>query len=171
MTAIKWIRTLLATIVAVALTAGIGPGAGAVTEDEVADALFRKINNKRANAHGLNRLEEWDVIVREATDHSTYQAQQGRISHDGFSGRANRIRSGGTGLNGVCENVGFVRGVGEAKDIVRILYRGWDRSREHHNCMFDNLFPATWGGVGVRRSGSTWYATFIEAQDGSPNRP
>lgn len=159
-------------LVAAVLAAGLGgPSASAVTEDEIADALFRKINNKRAKAHDLNRLEEWSVIVDEATEHSAYQAREGRISHDGFNTRASRIRRAGSGINGVCENVGFVRGVSDPKDIVRILYRGWDRSREHHECMFDKLFQATWGGVGVTRSGSTVYATFIEVQDGSPSRP
>lgn len=158
-------------LAAAMLSGSLGsPRAFAATEDEIADALFRKINNKRAKVHDLNRLEEWSVIVEQATEHSAYQARQGRISHDGFNARAARIRNAGSGINGVCENVGFVRGVGDPKDIVRILYRGWDRSREHHDCMFDNLFRATWGGVGVQRSGSTWYATFIEAQDTSPSR-
>ena len=162
------------TVVALAaamVSAALGaPRAAAVTEDEIGDALFRKINNKRVKVHGLDRLEESSVIVDEATEHSAYQARQGRISHDGFNTRAGRIRNAGSGINGVCENVGFVRGVSDPKDIVRILYRGWDRSPEHHDCMFDKLFRATWGGVGVRRVGSTVYATFIEAQDASPTR-
>lgn len=167
----RYLSALAMAIVASIVSTAGGAPVSAVTEDEVADALFRKINNKRAKVHGLDRLEEWGVIVDQATRHSAHQAQQGRISHDGFNARANRIQSAGTGVNGVCENVGFVSGVGNPKDIVRILYRGWDRSPDHHECMFDGLFRATWGGVGVKRSGSTWYATFIEAQDSSPNQP
>jgi uncharacterized protein YkwD len=167
----KTLCLLLAVVAAAVAVAATAPDATALTEDEVADALFRKINNKRANVHGLERLKEWSVIVGEAAAHSAEQARRGQISHDGFQGRANRIRAAGAGINGVCENVAFVRGVTALKDIVRIFYRGWDRSRDHHACMFDELFNATWAGVGVVRTGDTWYATFIEAQDGSPNRP
>jgi uncharacterized protein YkwD len=156
-------------VLAVGLTVS-SPASGA-TNEEVAAALFRKINNKRAKLHGLNRTEEWSVIVREATEHSEFQLRDGEISHDGFSGRANRIRSAGSGINGVCENVAFVRGINDLKDIVRVFYRGWDRSPPHHDCMFDEDFRSTWSGVGIAHSGSTWYATYIAVQDTSPSTP
>jgi uncharacterized protein YkwD len=160
---------LAGLIVAAGFT--VAPTASGATDEEVAALLFRKINNKRAKLHNLPRTQEWAKIVQEATDHAQYQLRQGEISHDGFNGRANRIQSAGTGINGVCENVAFVRGVTDPKDIVRIFYRGWDRSQGHHDCMFDNDFPTTWAGVGIAHSGSTWYAAYLGAQDGSPSNP
>lgn len=165
-------KALFAVAAAIALCLPLTPRASGVTTDEIADALFRKINNKRAKLHDLPRTDEWNVIVGEATEHSEYQAQQGEISHDGFNGRANRIRNAGNGINGVCENVAFVSGVTDLKAIVRIFYRGWDRSPPHHRCLFDQDFRTTWAGVGVaRRGSSTFYATYIGAQDSSPDEP
>jgi uncharacterized protein YkwD len=166
-------RVLAVVMVGVVLAGAfaVSSPASGTTDAEIAAALFKKINNKRVKAHSLSSAEEWNVIVQEATDHSAYQLRQGRISHDGFNGRAARIRSAGSGLNGVCENVGFVSGVTDLKTIVRTLYRGWDRSPGHHDCMFDADFHTTWAGVGVVHSGSTWYATYIAAQDASPASP
>jgi uncharacterized protein YkwD len=162
-------KALIALAVALALCVPFMPHASAATEQEVAEALFRKINNKRAKIHSLARTNEWTVIVDEATDHSEYQAKQGKISHDGFNGRANRIQNAGNGINGVCENVAFVSGVTDLKTIVRTFYRGWDNSPPHHKCLFDEDFKTTWAGVGIARAGaSTWYATYIGAQDSSP---
>jgi uncharacterized protein YkwD len=166
-------KVLAALMAGLVLAAGMGvaPHAAGATDDEVAAALFRKINNKRFKAHDLNRTEEWEKIVQEATDHSAYQLQQGKISHDGFNGRAARIRGAGSGINGVCENVAFVSGINDLKAIVRTFYRGWDNSPPHHACMFDEDFHSTWAGVGIAHSGSTWYATYIAAQDSSPSSP
>lgn len=165
-------RPLLAVAAAIALCLPVTPRASAVTTDEIADALFRKINNKRSKLHDLPRTEEWNVIVEEATEHSEYQAEHGEISHDGFNGRAKRIRNAGNGINGVCENVAFVSGVTDVKAIVRIFYHGWDNSAPHHRCLFDQDFRTAWAGVGVaRRGSSTFYATYIGAQDSSPDEP
>jgi uncharacterized protein YkwD len=165
-------KALIAVAVALALCVPFMPSASGATEEQVAAALFRKINNKRQKAHDLPRTQEWAVIVQEATEHSEYQARQGRISHDGFNGRANRIQNAGTGINGVCENVAFVSGVNDLKTIVRTIYRGWDRSPGHHGCMFDENFRTTWAGVGIAHDGSsTWYATYLGAQDASPGQP
>jgi uncharacterized protein YkwD len=165
-------KSLVAVVVALAVSIPFMPHASGATEEQIADALFRKINNKREKIHDLARTEEWDVIVQEATEHSAYQARQGEISHDGFDARAGRIQRAGTGVNGVCENVAFVSGVTDLKTIVRTFYRGWDKSPPHHKCMFDEDFKTTWAGVGIARSGSsTWYATYIGAQDSSPNSP
>ena len=164
-------KVLTVLLVGVVLTAGFAPSASGATDEEVAAALFRKINNKRAKLHGLNRAEEWNVIVQEATEHSQYQLQQGRISHDGFNGRANSIQGAGTGISSVCENVAFVSGVNDVKSIVRIFYRGWDNSPPHHRCLFDAEFRSTWAGVGIAHRGSTWYATYIAAEDSSPSSP
>lgn len=165
-------KVLMGIVVSLLLCVPVMPRASAATEEQIADALFAKINNKRAKVHNLNRTTEWDVIVRQATEHSEYQGRQGRISHDGFEGRARRIQNAGTGINGVCENVAFVSGVTDLKTIVRTFYRGWDRSRSHHECLFDENFTSTWSGVGVVRVGSsTWYATYIAAQDSSPGQP
>jgi uncharacterized protein YkwD len=165
-------KALVAVVAAIALSVPFMPTASGATEDQIADALFRKINNKREKIHNLQRTEEWDVIVQEATEHSQYQARQGKISHDGFNPRANRIQKAGTGIGGVCENVAFVSGVTDLKTIVRTFYRGWDKSPPHHDCLFDEDFKTTWAGVGVARVGSsTWYATYIGAQDSSPGQP
>ena len=165
-------KGLVALALALALSVPFMPSASGATEQQVADALFNKINNKRQKAHNLQRTAEWDVIVQVATEHSQYQARQGEISHDGFNGRANRIQNAGNGINGVCENVAFVSGVTDLKTIVRTFYRGWDRSPPHHKCLFDQDFRTTWAGVGIARVGSsTWYATYLGAQDSSPAQP
>jgi uncharacterized protein YkwD len=167
------VRALVAVVVAVVLVLGFVPTAsGAATESEVAAALFKKINNKRAKKHGLPRLQEWSVIVQEAEEHSDYQAQQGDISHDGFDGRANRIMNAGNGINAVCENVAFVSGYTDLRDVVRVFFRGWDNSPPHHRCLFDKIQNSVWAGVGITRvGGSTYYATFLAAADASPNQP
>ena len=165
-------KALIAVVVALVVALPSMPHASGVTTDEIADALFRKINNKRVKLHDLPRTEEWQKIVDEATEHSEYQARQGEISHDGFEGRANRIQNAGNGINGVCENVAFVSGVTDLKTIVRIFYRGWDNSPPHHRCLFDQDFRTTWAGVGIaKRGSSTWYATYIGAEDSSPSQP
>ena len=165
-------KALIALVVALALCVPLMPRASGATEEQVAEALFRKINNKRQKIHNLQRTEEWSVIVQEATEHSEYQGRQGEISHDGFDGRANRIQRAGNGINGVCENVAFVSGVTDLKTVVRTFYRGWDKSPPHHRCLFDKVFKTTWAGVGIARVGSsTWYATYLGAQDSSPERP
>ncbi len=165
-------KALLAIAMSLVVCAPFMPRAAGATEEQVADALFRKINNKREKVEGLQRTQEWDVIVDEATGHSEYQARQGEISHDGFDGRANRIQRAGTGINGVCENVAFVSGVTDLKTIVRTFYRGWDKSPPHHRCLFDGDFKTTWAGVGIAHVGSsTWYATYLGAQDSSPGSP
>jgi uncharacterized protein YkwD len=164
-------RALAVVMVGFVLAAGFAPSASAITDAEVAAALFKKINNKRVKLHSLERSQEWSVIVREATDHSAFQLQQGKISHEGFQGRADRIQKAGNGINGVCENVAFISGVSDLKSIVRIFYRGWDRSPGHHDCMFDAKFRTTWAGVGIAHRGSTWYATYIAAEDSSPSSP
>jgi len=165
-------RVLGAIIASVVLVIAFAPPATASSEGQVAEKLFNKINNKRVKLHNLDRLEGWDVIVDEATQHSEYQAQQGEISHDGFTARANRIQSKGTGINNVCENVAYVSGINDLRTIVRTFYRGWDKSPPHHACLFDEDFHATWAGVGVAKVGaSTWYATFIAVRDSSPGSP
>jgi uncharacterized protein YkwD len=165
-------KSLGAFAAAVVLMAAFVSPVTAASTGQVGEKLFNKINNKRERLHNLDRLKEWDVIVDEATQHSEYQAQQGDISHDGFSARANRIMNQGSGINNVCENVAFVSGVNDLRTIVRTFYRGWDKSPPHHACLFDEDFRATWAGVGIAKAGvSTWYATFIAASDSSPGQP
>jgi uncharacterized protein YkwD len=163
-------KALIALAVAVLVTVPSMPHASASKRQDITAALFEAINNGRVDA-GLSRVKEWDVITTEARKHSVRQAEAGQISHKGFAARARRIQNAGSGVNGVCENVAFVSGVRDVETIVRTFYRGWDQSPPHHACLFDEDFHTTWAGVGVARSGSAWYATYIGAQDASPAQP
>jgi len=160
----------IAAIVAVATFATVVPHASAATPKEIATALLAAINQGREGA-GLQDVTDWRVIRQQAKRHSKEQAAAGQINHDGFDTRAATIRRAGSGINGVCENVAYVSGTNDPNALVRTFYRGWDQSPPHHACMFDEDFRSTWAGVGIAHSGSTWYATYIAAQDASPNEP
>ena len=112
-------------------------------------------------------------------------AAQKQINHDGFcdevngvcgndgiagNSRLDRIWAEGDGIGYVCENVAVTVNKDTVKKAVRALFKLWDLSPPHHDCMFRGT--ARWAGIGIKRKGtSKWYATFLAADDSSPANP
>jgi uncharacterized protein YkwD len=144
------------------------PGSAAAgTADE--DFLFGLINTKRA-AKGKKVLVEHGAILEQARRHSARMASSNTLGHFGFNKRVNRIRAADDGINGgVCENVAYARGYGSAEEALRVIFVGWRRSAGHNHCMLDKLgYNSESAALGLKKSGSTWWATFITAHDSNP---
>lgn len=165
---LRWSIRLTAAAALCALAVGAFPGTASAGTTEEA-FLFKIINVKRA-AKGKKVLKEHKKILSEARNHSAAMASSNTLSHDGFTGRASRIRNADGGINGgICENVAYVSGYSNTQDALRVIYRMWRNSPGHKKCMFDKLgWSSESGALGLKHSGNTWWATFIAAHDSSP---
>jgi uncharacterized protein YkwD len=163
-------RRIFMLIVVAGISVGLMRPAGAVTTTEAAaeTKLFAVINAKRV-AIGLPALKLHTYIRTEARKHSAYMASQGKISHDGFSGRFSRIRSKDSGIRAMCENVAWVKGYSSYTDAVNAIYKAWYRSSGHYKCMFDKLgFRTRSGAIGMVYRNGAWWATYEAASDTTP---
>lgn len=151
---------------AIALASAPVVSAGASAQQAAAQKeLFRLIDAFRTNS-GLSSLDESAFINGEAFRHSKSMARSGKISHKGFNDRFARIRADDSGIDAACENVAFVSGIGKARRAARRIFAGWKKSPPHKDCMLDDAgFSADVAGIGVRKSGARWYATYIAAND------
>jgi uncharacterized protein YkwD len=161
------VRGLGVGLVAALVVSVIAPRASAQTTNE--DFLFGLINAKRAAKDKPVLTEHPDILI-EVRAHSDDMAQQGVMGHFGFEDRVRRIRAADSGIdNYVCENVAFARGFSSDQLALRVIFKSWRRSIEHKRCMFDmNGFRTRSAAVGLTKSGDTWWATFITAQDSTP---
>ena len=153
-------RRLGWAVVFAVLVSGFAPSAAAVTTDEL-DAqaeLFDLINDFRT-AKSRAAVSGNPFIDGVAYSHSSKMARVGSISHDGFSKRFSTVKANVPGVSTMCENVAFVSGVSGPDAAARRLFGGWKRSRPHKRCMLAGF--ADEAGVGVRKRGSRWYATYI----------
>lgn len=157
-------RGLVGAVVAVGISlALLVPPAFAASSDEA--YLFGLINAKRT-AREIGTLTEHEAILHEARAHSEDMAARSEMGHFGFDGRVARIRSADSGIGFVCENVAYASGYGSDETALRAIFRGWRGSLPHRECMFDqDGYHTRSAAVGLAKSGSTWWATFITAQD------
>lgn len=88
------------------------------------------------------------------------------LSHKGFRKRANLIQDNDPDLAVLCENVAFVSGNYDAVQAATRIFNGWRNSSGHNQCMVRN--EANTAGIGIQKSGNTWWATFIAADDATP---
>ncbi len=163
----KGMRGLVVGLVAALLVSIVAPAASAQTTDE--NYLFDLINTKR-DAKGKQVLTEHASILREARAHSIDMADRGAIGHAGFDQRVNAIRADDGGIDGyICENVAYASGQGSAEAALRVIFKGWRRSKEgHRECLFDLGNRTQSAALGLEKRGNTWWATFITAKDSSP---
>ena len=162
------LRRVLATVVlALVVFGATAPPASAQTAPE--NYLFKLINDRRA-AMGKVRLKEHPAILYQARKHSSNMAAANRMSHDGFSTRVSAIRAADSGIRGyICENVAWARGYADDAAALRAIYNGWRASDGHNRCMLDlNGYRTRSAAVGLKKSGTTVWATFITAQDSTP---
>lgn len=105
--------------------------------------LLQLINNYRA-ANGLGRLVSSPKLNALAREHSAYQNQVGKLSHDGFSERSKRAQCGGC-----VENVGWNYHTPQAQ------FRGWKNSPGHNRNMLRSYIRKS----GIAKVGP--YVTFF----------
>jgi uncharacterized protein YkwD len=166
-------RSVVALVVALTFVVPTGTEGATTAEQNARSALLARINAERGE-RGLPALTEWLVITDEAQQHSEDMGSRAvPFGHAGFAGRTQRIRDAGTGIGYICENVAFVAGSRYRKltRAVKALYKLWENSQDHNRCMFDFTANTTWAGVGIRKKGSRWWATFLPAADSSPASP
>lgn len=157
-------RGIIGTVIAVVFSlALLVPPAFAASADE--GYLLGLINAKRT-AREIGTLSEHEASLREARAHSEDMAARGEMGHFGFDDRVARIRAADSGIGFVCENVAYASGYGSDETALRAIFRGWRSSPPHRECMFDqDGYHTRSAAVGLAKSGSTWWATFITAQD------
>ena len=177
-------------LVACALVTGVlVPRASASTADKEASAeakLFALINQHRADDHMLPALTDRAILDEQSKIHSRYMAKHHKLNHNGFcdnmdaygncgrpdgdptNSRFDIIQSSDSGIRNVCENVAYVYGPKYASPdkAAAKIFKLWDESQEHHDCMFSIDFAdASLGGLGVKKKGAYWWATFEAAND------
>jgi len=90
------------------------------------------VNNHRTSI-GLNTLEKMDIISTVAKSHSDYMVKTGRVSHENFSNRQDKLVANANAI-AVGENVGY--GYSNAKDVVK----AWLNSDTHRKVIEKSAF-------------------------------
>lgn len=131
--------------------------------------ILKKINVYRVD-RGLAPLVRHEFMSKEARKHSNYMANQGKLSHDGFSSRKSRIASNDAGIDPakICENTASAQGYDNPGPVAKKVVRAWKKSGSKRRCLLDVDFATHSAGVGVEHRGDSWYATFIAANDSTP---
>jgi uncharacterized protein YkwD len=127
--------------------------------------LLDLINERRA-AKSLPTLVEEAFVDREAYLHSKAMWRSGTVSHAGYRQRVRRVADNDADHEVICENVASAHGVTSAKAAARGVFRFWRSSAAHRRCL-DHADTNT-AGIGVQRSGSDWYFTFLAVRDATP---
>jgi uncharacterized protein YkwD len=116
-------------------------------------SVHNQINQYRQKQNFLPLAFD-ETIADEARLHSAQMAKVGRISHDGFDGRATSIGRS-IKYRGFAENVASNQGY---QDPGLIAIKSWISSASHHKTMVGN-FDLT--GIGVVKQGDSYYFTQI----------
>jgi uncharacterized protein YkwD len=144
------------------------PASAAIVNDPAAAAsILAKINTQRVT-DGKGPLVDHAFIRTLSERHSRAMARLRRLGHFGFKKRVAAIYANDAGIRGkfVCENVAYARGSYNSATAATALFNAWMNSTPHKNCMLDIGHASTESaGVGVSQRGSTWWATFIGADD------
>ena len=90
------------------------------------------INNHRTSI-GLNTLEKLDIISTVAKSYSDYMVKTGRVSHENFSNRHDKLVANANAI-AVGENVGY--GYSSAQDVVE----AWIKSDIHKKVLEKSSF-------------------------------
>jgi len=75
--------------------------------------ILDRVNNHRTSI-GLNSLEKMDIISTVAKSHTDYMVETGRLSHENFSNRHDKLVAN---AKSVGENVGY--GYSTAKEVLK----------------------------------------------------
>jgi uncharacterized protein YkwD len=124
-----------------------------IAADSLEQSIHNQVNRYR-QAQNLPPLAFDQTISEQARAHSAAMANSGRISHNGFDGRAAAIGQTIT-YSSVAENVASNQGY-ENPDNTAV--KGWIKSPSHQRNMVGD-FDLT--GVGVVEQGGSYYFTQI----------
>jgi uncharacterized protein YkwD len=127
--------------------------------------LFELIDARRADKV-LSTLTEDAFVDREAYLHSKAMWRSGMVSHGGYRKRVRNIAEHDADFTVLCENVASAHGMTSAKAAARGVFRFWRSSSGHRRCI--DAATAEVAGIGVQRSGTDWYFTFIAVDDATP---
>jgi uncharacterized protein YkwD len=116
------------------------------TDAQMASEILFYVNEYRSTLGLEPIIMDRTYASAYAVEHTKYMIQQNRISHDGFSSRAEGLNS--QGAQAVAENVGF--GYSSAQDLVS----AWINSPSHRDTLEGNY---THSGIGALPDGSGVY--------------
>ena len=116
------------------------------TDAQMASEILYYVNEYRSTLGLEPIIMDRTYASAYAVEHTKYMIQQNRISHDGFSDRAEGLNS--QGAQAVAENVGF--GYSSAQDLVN----AWINSPSHRDTLEGNY---THSGIGALTDGSGVY--------------
>lgn len=116
------------------------------TDAQMASEILFYVNEYRSTLGLEPIIMDRTYASAYAVEHTKYMIQQNRISHDGFSNRAEGLNS--QGAQAVAENVGF--GYSSAQDLVN----AWINSPSHRDTLEGNY---THSGIGALTDGSGVY--------------
>ena len=119
------------------------------TDAQMASEILFYVNEYRSTLGLEPIIMDRTYASAYAVEHTKYMIQQNRISHDGFSDRAEGLNS--QGAQAVAENVGF--GYSSAQDLVN----AWINSPSHRDTLEGNY---THSGIGALTDGiGVYYVT------------
>lgn len=116
------------------------------TDAQMASEILFYVNEYRGTLGLEPIIMDRTYASAYAVEHTKYMIQQNRISHDGFTDRAEGLNN--QGAQAVAENVGF--GYSSAKDLVS----AWINSPSHRDTLEGNY---THSGIGALQDGSGVY--------------
>ncbi len=146
---------------------GVGCGGGAnpdspttplgTTVAEVEFESFQLVNAARSDSNVQPQLDLEETISRVAREHSEAMRDQGFFGHEGPAGGIGaRLRAAGIRFSTAGENLAKLSSVPNPAGEAHARFMA---SAEHRDLILDPRFQL--GGVGVARSGSTYWLTQI----------
>ncbi|MDV7186959.1 CAP domain-containing protein [Lutibacter sp. TH_r2] len=124
-----------------------------VTYTSLESDVLDLVNSHRTSM-GLNELQILNLISSVAEDHTKYMIENGQISHDNFSERANILMQNANAKS-VGENVAF--GYTTAEDV----FNGWLNSESHRAAIEKSSFTHMGISTECNSNGKNYYTNIF----------